>query len=292
MCALMLKHKPPPQRGFFAWFNRQIDRLTSGFGHAVEWVIKRMVIAFILLAVFLYAIWHIFRVLPTSFVPLEDQGYAMAAIIMPEAASLDRTRAVAERVDEIFKKIPGVENRAMVTGYSLLDSGYKTNAGTFFITFTDFEQRYKDIATAKMQNARAILTDFYKEAQKITGAVIIPIAPPAIPGIGTTGGFEFRYPGYRLRGSRRAGPGGAELPPEGARSERSHRSRNDLPCEHAAAARRGGPRQDHAARDPDSGRLQRHPGAVWLADREPVQPFQPGVVGHPAVGRAVPSHPR
>jgi multidrug efflux pump len=191
MCALMLKHNPPAQRGFFAWFNRQIDRLTSGFGHAVEWVIKRMVIAFVLLAVFLYAIWHIFHVLPTSFVPLEDQGYAMAAIIMPEAASLDRTRAVAERVDEIFKKIPGVENRAMVTGYSLLDSGYKTNAGTFFITFTDFEQRYKDVATAKMQNARAILTDFYKEAQKITGAVIIPIAPPAIPGIGTTGGFEF-----------------------------------------------------------------------------------------------------
>ena len=191
MCALMLKHNPPPQRGFFAWFNRQVDHLTAGFGYAVEWVIKRMIVAFVLLAVFLYAIWHVFQVLPTSFVPQEDQGYAMAAIIMPEAASLDRTQAVAERVDAIFKGIPGVENRAMVTGYSLLDSGYKTNAGTFFITFTDFEQRYKDIATAKTQNARAIMTDFYKEAQKITGAIIIPIAPPAIPGIGTTGGFEF-----------------------------------------------------------------------------------------------------
>jgi multidrug efflux pump len=191
MCALMLKHNPPPQRGFFAWFNRQVDRITAWFGHAVEWFIKRMVVAFVLLAVFLYAIWHIFRVLPTSFVPLEDQGYAMAAIIMPEAASLDRTQAVAEKVDEIFKQIPGVENRAMVSGYSLLDSGFKTNAGTFFITFTDFEQRYKDVASAKTQNARAILTEFYKEAQKITGAVVIPIAPPAIPGIGATGGFEF-----------------------------------------------------------------------------------------------------
>jgi multidrug efflux pump len=191
MSALMLKHNPPPQRGFFAWFNRQVDRLTSGFGHAVEWVIKRMVIAFVLLAVFLYAIWHIFRVLPTSFVPQEDQGYAMAAIIMPEAASLDRTQAVADKVDAIFKDVPGVENRAMVTGYSLLDSGYKTNAGAFFITFKDFDERYKNVDTAKVQNARAILTSFYKEAQKIESGIVIPIAPPAIPGIGTTGGFEF-----------------------------------------------------------------------------------------------------
>jgi multidrug efflux pump len=191
MAALLLKPNPPPQRGFFAWFNRQMDRLTAGFGHAVEWVIRRMVIAFVLLAVFLYAIWHLFHVLPTSFVPQEDQGYAMAAIVMPEAASLERTQAVAERVDAIFKSLPGVENRAMVTGYSLLDSGYKTNAGTFFITFKDFKERYKNIDTAKERNARAILTAFYREAQKIESGVIIPIAPPAIPGIGTTGGFEF-----------------------------------------------------------------------------------------------------
>jgi multidrug efflux pump len=191
MCALMLKHNPPPQRGFFAWFNRQVDRVTAGFGHAVVFVIERLTIALVLLAVFLYAIWQLFHILPTSFVPQEDQGYGMAAIIMPEAASLDRTRAVAEKVDAIFKNLPGVENRAMVTGYSLLDSGYKTNAGTFFVTFTDFDERYKNLETAKAQNARMILTSFYKEAQKIDGAVVIPIAPPAIPGIGTTGGFEF-----------------------------------------------------------------------------------------------------
>jgi multidrug efflux pump len=191
MCALLLKHNPPPQRGFFAWFNRQVDRVTLAFGDAVAWVIRRAVVALVLLVVFLYAIWHLFHVLPTSFVPQEDQGYAMAAIIMPEAASLDRTQAVAEKVDDIFKAIPGVQNRAMVTGYSLLDSGYKTNAGTFFVTFSDFEGRYKNVDTAKAQNARAILTAFYKEAQKIDQAIIIPIAPPAIPGIGTTGGFEF-----------------------------------------------------------------------------------------------------
>ena len=191
MCALLLKHNLAPQRGFFAWFNRQVDRLTAGFGHAVELVIKRMVVALVLLAGFLYAIWHLFIILPTSFVPQEDQGYAMVAIMMPQAASLDRTQQVAQRVDAILAKIPGVDRRSMVTGYSLIDGGFKTNAATFFITFKDFKERYASIATAKEQNARAILTRFYDEAKHIEQAVILPIAPPAIPGIGTTGGFEF-----------------------------------------------------------------------------------------------------
>ena len=63
-----------------------------------------------LLVVFLCAIYHLFTVLPTSFVPNEDQGYVMAAIIMPEAASIDRTQAVAEKVDAIFAKMPGVDH--------------------------------------------------------------------------------------------------------------------------------------------------------------------------------------
>jgi multidrug efflux pump len=191
MSALMLKHNPPPHRGFFAWFNRQVDALTRGFGHAVELTIKRAVVALVLLAGFLWAIYHLFTVLPTSFVPNEDQGYVMAAIIMPAAASLDRTQAVAEKVDAIFARTPGVEMRAMITGYSLLDGGFKTNAGAFFVTLKDFKERYDTTEAAKAQNARAVLMNFYREAQAIDEAIVIPVAPPPIPGIGTTGGFEF-----------------------------------------------------------------------------------------------------
>ena len=165
--------------------------MTRGFGHAVEFVIKRAIIALVFLALFLYAIYHLFTVLPTSFVPNEDQGYVMAAIIMPEAASMDRTQAVADKVDAIWAKIPGVANRSMITGYSLLDSGFKTNAGTFFVTLKDFEERYGSTDAAKAQNARAVLLNFYHQAQGIEQAVVIPVAPPPIPGIGTTGGFEF-----------------------------------------------------------------------------------------------------
>jgi multidrug efflux pump len=191
MCGALLKHGGAPQRGFFAWFNRQVDRVTQAFGHAVDLTIRRMAVAFVLLAVFLYAIWHFFHVLPTSFVPNEDQGYGFVVIVMPDAASLDRTQAVAERVDALLEKIPGVEKRNMITGYSLLDLGFKPNAGTFFVTFRDFKERYGSIATAREQNARTILVTLYKEAQAIDGAQVFPVPPPPIPGIGTTGGFEF-----------------------------------------------------------------------------------------------------
>ena len=191
MCGVLLRHTTAPQRGPFAWFNREVDRVTQAFGHAVTLIIKRMAIALVLLVGFLYSIYHLFATLPTSFVPNEDQGYGFALVIMPDAASLDRTTAVAERVDAMLAKIPGVEKRSMINGYSLLDSGFKTNAATFFITFKDFKERYASIATAKEQNARTILTTLYREVQGIEGATIFPAPPPPIPGIGTTGGFEF-----------------------------------------------------------------------------------------------------
>lgn len=191
LAALILKKNPPPKRGFFAWFNRKVDSTTVGFGHAVEFVIKRSGIALCLLVFFLWSIYHLFSIIPTGFVPNEDQGYVMAAIVMPEASSMGRTQAVAEKVDAAFEKIPGVETRSMITGYSLLDSGFKTNAGAFFVTLTDFKERYSSAAMAKKENARAVLTTLHAETEDIQEAVILPVAPPAIPGIGSTGGVEF-----------------------------------------------------------------------------------------------------
>ena len=191
MCGVLLRHGEPPKRGFFARFNRGVDAITRSFGDAVTLVIKRMVVAFVILAALVWAIVRLFSILPTSFVPNEDQGYVMAMAIMPDAASLDRTKSVTERVDAIFAKIPGVENRSQFAGYSLIDGGYKTNAGTFFVTLTPFEERYASIKKARAENARAVLMGLHKEAREIKEGLVIPIAPPAIPGIGTTGGFEF-----------------------------------------------------------------------------------------------------
>jgi multidrug efflux pump len=198
MCASMLKHSAPSQRGmfawfnrFFAWFNRGFERFTLGFGGAVILMIKRMSIAFILLAFLVWALVHLFRTTPTSFVPNEDQGYLMAMLVMPDASSLKRTSAASSMVDEIFAKQPAVANRTIVNGYSLIDGQYKPNTATFFVTLKDFKERYSSMERAKKENAGAVIRAVAAETAKIEKGITIPIVPPAIPGIGTTGGFEF-----------------------------------------------------------------------------------------------------
>ncbi len=198
MCGFMLKHSTPSKHGlfgwinrFFDWFNRGFHRFTLGFGDAVVLMIKRMTIAFILLAFLIWVLVHLFRSIPTSFVPNEDQGYVMGQVIMPDAASLNRTSQTSSRVDELFAKNPAVENRTIINGYSLLDGQYKPNVSTFFVTFKDFKERYSSTERARKENADAVLKGVAAGARKIETGLFIPIAPPAIPGIGTTGGFEF-----------------------------------------------------------------------------------------------------
>ncbi len=190
MCALLLVHRKPPQKGFFAWFNRGVDRITLLFGDAVTLVINRMGVAFAVLAVLVLCIFQLFRTIPTAFVPNEDQGYVFAGIFMPEAASLDRTVETADRVDALFARQPGVLHRTAINGYSILDGQVKTNASTMFVTLEPFDERYESVKRAKEENARAVLMAVHEGSREIRTGAVIPIAPPAIPGIGTTGGFE------------------------------------------------------------------------------------------------------
>ncbi|MFZ2447875.1 MAG: multidrug efflux RND transporter permease subunit [Syntrophobacteraceae bacterium] len=191
MCGVLLKHSRPPQRGPFAWFNRLFDRFTLAFGDAVVLMIKRKAVAFVILVVLIWGLVHLFMTTPTSFVPNEDQGYLMAQIVMPDAASLKRTSKTASQVDELFARNPAVANRTVVNGYSIIDSQYKSNVSTLFVTLKDFKDRYSSTERARKENSKAVLMDVVEGARSIKTGVVIPIAPPAIPGIGTTGGFEF-----------------------------------------------------------------------------------------------------
>ncbi|MFH1980445.1 MAG: multidrug efflux RND transporter permease subunit [Pseudomonadota bacterium] len=191
MCGVMLRHAAPHQRGLFAAFNRGVDGVTQSFGHAVLAVIRRTIPSLAILAGLMWLLVHLFNTLPTSFVPDEDQGHILTAIIMPDSASLERTRAVSKQVDAVFAEIPGVENRAQINGFSLIDGGFKTNGATFFVTLKPFEERYASNATAKAESAQSVLAKLRQQTREIKEGIIIPIAPPAIPGIGTTGGFEF-----------------------------------------------------------------------------------------------------
>jgi multidrug efflux pump len=191
MCAILLKHSAPPQRGPFAWFNRFFEKFTHLFGALVVMMIKRKIIAFIVLGFLMYGLVHLFKIIPTAFVPNEDQGYVMAQIVMPDAASMDRTVAMSDKIEQFFAKHPAVENRTAINGYSFIDSQFKPNVASFFVTFKDFKERYDNKEAAEKLNYQAVLREVAAEAKDVTTGIFVPIAPPAIPGIGTTGGFEF-----------------------------------------------------------------------------------------------------
>ena len=191
MCGVMLRHRSPPQRGPFAWFNRQFDRFTQAFGDSVVFMIKRMSMAFVLLAILIGALAYLFKTIPTSFVPNEDQGYLFPMFAMPDAASINRTSQSTEIVDKLFAQNPAVEHRVILNGFSVLDLQTKNNASTLFIMLKDFKERYSSKERASKESARAVFQEVAAKARSIHTGDLIPLFPAAIPGIGTTDGFEF-----------------------------------------------------------------------------------------------------
>lgn len=189
LAALLLKPGRREKRGFFKWFDKTFARMTEGYTNAVAFIIKRFVIALLLFAGMIGLSVTMMDNIPKAFLPEEDQGYLLGAVIMPDAASLDRTGAVGKRVTDYFMKQDAVEGIAMVNGFSLLDSQNKNNAGTFFIGFKDFDERYK-MDNIRTQNAKAVAQAAYKELSQIKEGIVLPINPPSIPGLGTTGGME------------------------------------------------------------------------------------------------------
>ncbi|MGJ7515028.1 efflux RND transporter permease subunit [Pseudomonas baetica] len=190
LAALLLKPQHGDKNAFFRWFERSFERMTEGYSNAVALLIKRFVVALLLFGGMIVLIVLMAGRIPSAFLPPEDQGYLLGAIIMPDAASLDRTGEVGAVASDFFMNDPSVEGVAIVNGYSLLDSQNKNNAGAFFVGFKDFEGRYKDSDTIKEQSAPAVIQKAAHAFSTVQGGVILPVNPPSIPGLGTTGGME------------------------------------------------------------------------------------------------------
>lgn len=186
MAALLLKPTEAPKRGPFAAFNRGFKALERGYGRVIGWIIKGWLLALPVFAAIIFAAYSLFQVLPTSFVPLEDQGFLLTAFGLPDAASPARANAVGSEIDAIYAKDPAVQYRIGVVGYSLIDSQYLQNYGTYWIKLKDFKDRTKPDLTAD-----AVIGRFSEESRKFTKALALAIAPPAIPGLGTQAGFNF-----------------------------------------------------------------------------------------------------
>ncbi|MGB6288547.1 MAG: efflux RND transporter permease subunit, partial [Desulfobulbales bacterium] len=186
LAAILIKPSKGKPRGFFKWFNKFIDVTTNQYAGGVSLTMKRKFIALALLGGMLFGTYTLFKVIPGSFVPAEDQGYVFAAVILPDGASLDRSQQLTQQVADIFAEHPSVKDYSALTGYSLIDGQFKTNSGTVFISLKDFAERGDPEMTVE-----ALFKFVAPRLRELKDGVALPINPPAIPGLGTQGGFEF-----------------------------------------------------------------------------------------------------
>jgi len=189
LAALLLKPKQKSGgllRKFFNWFNRIFDRATEGY---VSWsavLVKKSIVVMVLLAVFAAAGGFFANRVPTSFLPDEDQGYAYINVQLPNGASLERTRAIVDQVDKIILDTPGVQYSTCFVGFSLLSFVRTTYNATFFVNFKPWDER-----TSREEQFQTLKAHLNQRLSKVPGAVAFGFSPPAIPGVGTAGGFTF-----------------------------------------------------------------------------------------------------
>jgi HAE1 family hydrophobic/amphiphilic exporter-1 len=189
LSALLLrprKQSRGPLRWFFDRFNRVFSIATHGY---VDWsrlAIRKAVLSFALLAVLAVGAGFFGSRLPSSFLPEEDQGYMFVALQLLDAASLQRTDKVCREIEDFLSKTPGVKYTTSVIGFSLLSLVADTYHAFFFVTFKPWSERTKpeeqyDAIKARLNNYLASLSE----------GIAFAFPPPVIPGVGTSGGFQF-----------------------------------------------------------------------------------------------------
>ncbi|HTQ79147.1 MAG TPA: efflux RND transporter permease subunit, partial [Thermoanaerobaculia bacterium] len=171
---------------FFAGFNRGFDKARNGYLSASHFLIRKAVIAFILLVGFALLAGGLGKKVPGSFLPDEDQGYFYLNVQLPDAASLQRTDLVCRKVEDILAKTPGVRYYNTVGGFSLLSFVSATYNGFFFVSLEPWDQREGNGRSAKELIAK--LNDTFRA--QIQEGTVFAFLPPAIPGLGASGGFS------------------------------------------------------------------------------------------------------
>ncbi|MGC1181821.1 efflux RND transporter permease subunit [Legionella sp.] len=188
-CALWLKplntHK---EKNFlFRCFDKIYDPVERTYIHFIERLIKQnKIVCFIGILLVLLAVFGLSRI-PTGFIPIEDQGYLMMNVQLPDGASLGRTEALLHDLSAQVSKIDGIENIITIDGISLLDnSANLANAGVLYVMFKDWSVR------GKQEGLLPLYTKLNEIAQKTLNAKVLVMIPPPIQGLGTSGGFQMQ----------------------------------------------------------------------------------------------------
>jgi HAE1 family hydrophobic/amphiphilic exporter-1 len=171
---------------FFDWFNRVFGVATNKYVTTCHLLVRKSLIAVIILVGFVVLAGMFGKAVPSGFLPEEDQGYFYAQVILPDAASLQRTDDIMRQCEKILQSTPGVQYVSTVTGYNFLSQVNTTYSGIFFVSLKDWGER-----KAPDEQYEAILKHVNAAFSQIPGAQAFAFSPPAIPGIGQSGGVTF-----------------------------------------------------------------------------------------------------
>ena len=189
LAALLLRPKKQSRgllRRFFDSFNRIFGRATEGYVRWSAVLVRKTSIAIALLVAFgLLAAFFANRV-PSSFLPDEDQGYAYVNLQLPNGASLERTTQAAAQIEKVLMSAPGVQYATSVVGFSLLSYVRTSYNAFFFVTLKPWDER-----TTRAEQFQAIKARLNQELSRMPAGTAFSFSPPAIPGVGTSGGFTF-----------------------------------------------------------------------------------------------------
>jgi len=185
LCSLLLR-KQKPYRGplgiFFRWFNKAFDRSTDAYTGFTRIVARRITMGMLFIVVVVVAMGFLGRMVPGGFMPEEDMGYLFINIQLPDAASLQRSDAVAKKVEKIIEKFDEVEFVTTVAGYSIISGSNSSNAGLIFVSLKDWNEREN--------TANEIVAQLNRKFHfAINEAQVFAFGPPAIPGLGSGSGF-------------------------------------------------------------------------------------------------------
>lgn len=174
-----------PLKAFYRWFNRVFGRATTGYLGVTRSIVRKSVLSVV--GVGAFALLSIITVgqIPSGFVPDEDQGIFLANVMLPNAASLERTDAVCSKIEKILAQHPAIESYNTVGGLSFLTNAYTSNVASFLIRLKPWEER-----KSADDHVKAIMKRLNRQFMAIPEAVTFCYAPPTIPGFGAAGGFS------------------------------------------------------------------------------------------------------
>lgn len=187
MCGLMLRSKTRRPNRFFRLFNQGLKRSTDVYVKGIEHLVRLAIIVLLVWAGIIGGLYFGFQSLPTGFIPEEDQGVLFVNVTLPDAASLERTQDVLDQMESVMEKTLGVEHRILLAGYSMIDDTVTSNKATAILTLTPWDQR-----TSKETQIDAITRNLMREFSEIPQGNIFVFNPPAIPGLGVSGGFQLQ----------------------------------------------------------------------------------------------------